>query len=144
LRDKVGLLATARKKAPHPARAVDFYQSPLFKKAVAYARRTYDRFYFYNAKDGLLLPDTIMYPYDVSIRSFTRKEREAWAERVVDALAFYESPAHIDLYLHGGLVYRRHLEPALAAKGFRFEVPLKGYGIGQQMKWYSERLKEDS
>ncbi|MFC4618309.1 DUF6884 domain-containing protein [Camelliibacillus cellulosilyticus] len=136
----VGLFATARKKADHPAKVVDFYISPLFIKSVEYARLYYDRYYFYNAKDGLLLPDDFMTPYDVSIRTFSQSEKQAWAARVVEAFARYEKPGPIELFLHGGSVYRKYLEPALTAYGFTFTVPLEGMSIGKQLKWYQEKI----
>ncbi|GGE49038.1 hypothetical protein GCM10011391_29820 [Pullulanibacillus camelliae] len=133
-------MATARKKAPYSAPVIQFYQSPLFIKSVEYGKRYYDRLYFYNAKDGLLLPDQWMAPYDVSIKTFSIGEKKAWASKVVNRLLEYEDPAQITLYLHGGMVYRKHLEPELNSYGFQFTVPLQGYSIGEQLKWYKEKL----
>ncbi|HEX7063571.1 MAG TPA: hypothetical protein VF199_00755 [Bacillales bacterium] len=136
----VGLLATARKKQSHPAPVTEFYTSPLFRKSVKYALLTYRRFYFYNAKDGLLLPEQIMEPYDVSIKTFTIEEKKHWAATVVDELKRYESPEEVTVYLHGGYVYRKFLQPELKRYGFNYEVPLKGMGIGKQLSWYDRNL----
>ncbi|WP_085523057.1 DUF6884 domain-containing protein [Tuberibacillus sp. Marseille-P3662] len=142
MKSKIGLLATSRKKQSKPDRVIDFYSSPLFKKSAEYALLNYDRFYFYNAKDGLLLPDQMMSPYDVSIKTFRVEEKRLWAEKVVHQLHQYEIPGTIDLYLHGGQVYRRYLQPQLHRYGYTFEVPLEGLGIGQQLKWYDEHINK--
>ncbi|RYL93749.1 hypothetical protein EWI07_06165 [Sporolactobacillus sp. THM7-4] len=134
--EKIGLLATARTKAPYEAPVIDFYRSPLFIKSVQYAKQTYDRFYFYNAKDGLLLPDRIMQPYDVSIRTFSREQRVCWGKKVIEELAGYEMLSRVSLCLHGGKIYRDYLEPELIRRGISFTVPLKGLSIGRQMHWY--------
>ncbi|HET7580020.1 MAG TPA: hypothetical protein VFK33_12135 [Bacillales bacterium] len=140
---KIGLLATARKKRSYPAPVVEFYTSPLFRKSVQYAFQNYDRIYFYNAKDGLLQPEQIMEPYDVSIKTFTLEEKKEWAQGVVSAFRYFESPEQITVYLHGGYVYRKFLQPELTRYGFHFRVPLKGLGIGKQLSWYDEHIKSD-
>lgn len=139
----VGLLATARKKHAHPAPVIDFYTSPLFRKSVQYASATYERFYFYNAKDGLLLPEQIMEPYDVSIKTFSIEKKRKWAAEVVDELKSHESPDEVTVYLHGGYIYRKFLQPELKNYGFQYKVPLEGLGIGKQLSWYDERLPPD-
>lgn len=138
MKAKIGLMATARKKAHSPAPVTDFYQSPLFIKSLHYAERAYDRFYFYNAKDGLLFPDKIMKPYDVSIRTFTHRQRIVWGKHVIDSLSDYEDLNSVSLYLHGGRIYRNYLEPELIQAGIPFTVPLEGLSIGKQLRWYDE------
>ncbi len=139
---RVGLLATARKKQNSPAPVHSFYTSTLFQKSISYALKYYDTLYFYNAKDGLLFPDTVMHPYDVSIRDFSHAMKEAWAGKVVNELIRLENPGRCIVYLHGGKVYRDFLEPALLHAGFSYEVPLRGLGIGRQLSWYKEKLNE--
>ena len=136
--EKVGLLATARKKSTKSAPVTEFYQSPLFQKTLQYASNHYDRMYFYNAKDGLLLPDDIMDPYDVSIKTFTHYQREEWAQKVIEQFYQYEPSTNITVCLHGGSVYRKHLEPQLKNYDYHYEVPLKGLGIGEQLSWYQK------
>ncbi|GGH87769.1 hypothetical protein JOD43_004014 [Pullulanibacillus pueri] len=138
--DKIGLLATARTKAERPAKVIDFYKSPLFKQSVKYGLKTYDRLYFYNAKDGLLFPDQWMSPYDVSIKTFSTTQKRLWAQKVIETLMDYEQADCVQVYLHGGMVYRKFLEPELTLNGFHYEVPLQGYSIGKQLKWFKENL----
>ncbi|HET7658617.1 MAG TPA: hypothetical protein VFK37_10010 [Bacillales bacterium] len=141
MRKKVGLMATARKKRDHPAPVTEFYISPLFRKSVAYAKQTYDRIYFYNAKDGFLLPRKIMEPYNVSIKTFSIEEKREWARKVIMDLKVRENPDQIIVYLHGGKVYRKFLQPELERRGFEYKVPLEGLGIGEQLAWYDKQLQ---
>lgn len=143
MKTKIGLLATARKKLPHPARVIEFYNSPLFRKSLQYGLQHYERLYFYNAKDGLLLPERIMEPYNVSIKSFTPSEKRQWAHSVINELHGYESASECKVFLHGGYVYRKFLQPELEQFGFEFVVPLKGLGIGHQLSWYDKHIDHE-
>ena len=140
MRKKIGLMATARKKLDHPAPVTEFYISPLFRKSVSYAEQTYDRIYFYNAKDGFLCPSKIMEPYNVSIKTFSIGEKREWAYQVVKELRARENPEKVMIYLHGGKVYRKYLQPELESHGFQFTVPLEGLGIGEQLAWYDQQI----
>jgi hypothetical protein len=139
MKRKIGLLATARKKASTPSAALDLYISPLFVKSVQYAQNHYDDFYFFSAKEGLVTKDQYIEPYNVSIKNFTTSEKREWAHHVIQDLEQYVKPSQCKIYIHGGWVYREFLQPALERAGFQFEVPLEGYSIGNQLKWYDEQ-----
>jgi hypothetical protein len=138
---KIGLLATARKKATNPSAAIELYISPLFVKSVRYAEKNYDEFYFYSAKEGLLQKDQHVEPYNLSIKNFSPQEKRNWADKVINELLQLADPKQCKIYLHGGWVYREFLEPALEKAGFQYEVPLEGYSIGKQLKWFDEQEK---
>jgi hypothetical protein len=142
MKRKIGLLATARKKASTPSTAIDLYISPLFVKSVQYAQNQYDDFYFYSAKEGLLTKDQYIEPYNVSIKNFSTSEKREWADQVIASLEQHVKPSQCRIFIHGGWVYREYLQPALEKAGFEFEVPLEGYSIGNQLKWYDEQQQE--
>lgn len=139
MKRKIGLLATARKKASNPSAAIDLYISPLFVKSVQYAQQHYDDFYFFSAKEGLLTKDKYIEPYNVSIKNFSASEKREWAQKVIRDLEQYHKPSQCKIFIHGGWVYREYLQPELEKAGFQFEVPLEGYSIGNQLKWYDEQ-----
>lgn len=141
MKRKIGLLATARKKADEPAAAIDLYISPLFQKSVRYAVQNYDDFYLFSAKEGLLQKNQFIYPYNVSIKNFSLKEKQEWAKKVISKLREFERPALCIIYLHGGWVYREFLQPELEKNGYAYEVPLEGLGIGKQLNWYDLHIK---
>ncbi|MDM5315496.1 hypothetical protein QUF49_05770 [Fictibacillus sp. b24] len=139
MKRKIGLLATARKKASNPSAAIDLYISPLFVKSVQYAQQHYDDFYFFSAKEGLLTKDQYIEPYNVSIKNFSTSKKREWAHKVIQDLEKNNKPSQCKIYIHGGWVYREFLQPELERAGFQFEVPLEGYSIGNQLKWYDEQ-----
>ncbi|MBY6035123.1 hypothetical protein KUV80_00565 [Fictibacillus nanhaiensis] len=141
MKRKIGLLATARKKGSTPSAAIDLYISPLFVKSVQYAQENYDDFYFYSAKEGLLTKDQYIEPYNISIKNLSTLAKREWAIKVVSELEKHVRPSQCKIYIHGGWVYREYLQPALERAGYQFDVPLEGFSIGKQLKWYDEQQK---
>lgn len=62
---KIVLLATASKKQKHPAKVIDFYRIPLFK-SLSNMSGNIMMHVLLSYEDGLLLPDQVTYPFDVS------------------------------------------------------------------------------
>lgn len=136
---RIGLVACSKTKADQPAPARDLYQGTLFRRASAYAERMSDQWYILSAKHGLVLPTTILDPYDISLYDMSHEERHQWGEDILDALAeVLPGPCYRWLIL-AGKRYREHIEPYL---GPIVETPLAGLGIGEQISWLSdENLK---
>src|SRR3954470_11026517 len=98
----VGLVACSKTKAAEP------YTSPLFRKAAAYCRRHYDRWFVLSALHGLVEPGEVIAPYEQSLAGSPRAEREAWADRVVarlEALGLLGAR----FFLHAGRAYAEAL-----------------------------------
>jgi hypothetical protein len=134
----IGLVACSKRKLDHPAPARELYTSPLFRAASAYCERTYDRWLILSALYGLVEPDQVIEPYDVTLRGMTARERWVWIREVGDGpladvvnRAGYEGLGAV--YLHAGLLYRA------AFQRDKIMVPLAGLGIGQQLAWYKAR-----
>jgi hypothetical protein len=130
----IGLVACSRRKARHPAPACELYVSPLFRAARAYAERQYGpgRWLILSALHGLVDPDTILDPYDLSLRQLSAREREAWGNRVAVGLRD-RFPAGMLLWFHAGVLYRDAIAPVVA---HQVRFPLAGLGIGEQLAWY--------
>ena len=130
----IGLVACSRGKAHHPAPARELYVSPLFRAASAYAERQYGpgRWLILSALHGLLDPNTILHPYDLSLRQLSAREREAWGNRVAVELTD-RFPAGTVLWFHAGALYREAIAPVVA---HQVRYPLAGLGIGEQLAWY--------
>lgn len=123
----IGLVACGKKKLATSAAACDLYQGSLFRKASAYCATTYDRWYILSAKHGLLAPDQVVEPYDLSLKELTLNERQQWATRVLAEIE-RRGLAGGSFYLHAGIQYSKFLAPALNA-----DRPLSGLGIGKQL-----------
>lgn len=131
----VGLVACGKSKRALPASARLLYTSDLFTKASSYAERTYDRWFVLSAKHGLVVPETVLEPYDLTLADLTALERRQWAQQVaadLDDLGLTEGR----FYLHAGALYRQGLERLLPDTVLPFGRPLP---IGKQKAWYRQR-----
>ena len=130
----IGLVACSRGKARHAAPARELYVSPVFRAARAYAERQYGpgHWLILSALHGLVDPDTVLDPYDLSLRQLSAREREAWGNRVAVELTD-RFPAGTVLWFHAGALYRDAIAPVVA---HQVRFPLAGLGISEQLAWY--------
>ncbi len=135
--DTIGLVACSKAKRDHAVPARELYTSPLFRKASAYCERVYGEWYILSAKYGLVHPDTVIEPYDLTLGEATKFERREWAGWVRTQLG-ERGFEYRHFAIHAGANYARHLLPLLHA-----DWPVKGLGIGQQLAWYTSREGRD-
>jgi DGQHR domain-containing protein len=119
-----------------PAPARELYASPLFRLASRFCSATCDRWFVLSARHGLVDPDQVIAPYDVSLSGLNRGDRQAWADLVVEQLwrRGLLGSGHRFL-LHAGADYADLLAARLGA-----EQPLRGLAIGQRLAWYRQAL----
>ena len=132
----IGLVACSRTKADQPAPARELYVSPLFRAARAYAEGRYGpgQWLILSARYGLVDPDQVLAPYDLSLRQLTAAQREAWGDRIAIELTD-RFPAGTVLWFHAGALYRQAIAPVVA---HQVRFPLAGLRIGQQLAWYRQ------
>ena len=131
----IGLVSCSKKKLDHPCPARELYAaSALFRKARAYCGRHYDAWYILSAKYGLVHPDTILAPYDVTLKRMARTERRSWGGRVSKQL---QQLGRHTFYAHAGREYLEYLS------GIRVENVLEGLTLGQRLRWYNEQAREE-
>ncbi|MCI0559167.1 MAG: hypothetical protein MN733_11775 [Nitrososphaera sp.] len=128
------LLSCSKTKRERRLPAKDIYASPLFHKARAYAEKVADRFYILSAKHGLVTPDTVIAPYDDTLRSKTVAERKEWAQKVLTKLKPLLLPGD-KITILAGRAYREFLLDELRSVGCVIDTPLAGMSIGQQLKY---------
>jgi cytoplasmic iron level regulating protein YaaA (DUF328/UPF0246 family) len=134
---KIALLSCTQRKQTYPCMAQDMYvPSQLFRKAKEYVlKNEYDAWFILSAKYGLLQPNTLIEPYNVSIMDLKKDEIVKWSERITKQLLEYPV-TQVDVF--AGSKYRQYLLPLLEKCNIVFRVPLKGLGIGQQLKYFKE------
>jgi hypothetical protein len=131
---KVGLVACSAQKADRPCAAKDLYQGALFKKSMAYLKGRVDAWAILSAKYGLVLPERVIKPYNLTLNTMKVKERRAWTWRVKGQLLDVFPKAELYIVLAG----ERYRD---ALKGLPHTVPLRGLSIGKQLQWLTERLR---
>ncbi|MFK4706064.1 hypothetical protein ABIC83_002903 [Roseateles asaccharophilus] len=132
------LVACGAQKLPHAAAAQDLYTGDLFKKSRAWAERFGSRWMILSAKHGLVAPDQVIEPYDVTLNLLGLDALAEWDTRVSAEFArlgldSYGSARGVVVL--AGRRYRRWIESRPGV-----EVPMRGLGIGQQKAWLRDRL----
>jgi len=131
---RIGLIACTKSKLNRPAPARELYSaSDLFSKAAAYCDACLDGWFVLSAKYGLVEPDRIVAPYDVTLKTMPNSERRLWGLQVAQQL---HQLGEVALEAHAGAAYVR---PLLEA-GVVLDDPVRGLTIGKRKRWYIERL----
>jgi len=138
---KFALVACVAKKNSRPMPARDLYISVWFHKAAAYAVREADEWYILSAKHGLISPDTVIRPYDETLKGMSATARRDWATRVMEALMQRLDPGDTVIIL-AGQDYRAGLIEPLRQMGCTVLVPMEGLRIGEQLAWLKSQLGE--
>lgn len=138
---KVVLVSCSAGKADKPAPAEELYNSDLFKKQLEYAKKLTNPkdIYIISAKHHLVPLRQEIAPYNLTLKEMPAKEREEWANVVLDQLKKKGYNLGSDKFVFlAGSAYRQYLEPHME----HVEVPFSGLRIGQQKKALLSKLKE--
>ena len=84
----VVLISCTKSKRISPCEAQLLYdKSTKFKKSLAYAKAISDDIYVISAKHGLISLDTIIAPYDETLKGQKQKIKTAWGNRVANQIS---------------------------------------------------------
>ncbi|AXV10187.1 hypothetical protein DVS28_b0447 (plasmid) [Euzebya pacifica] len=112
--------------------------SPLFTGRRAWAERHCDTWYVVSALHGLIHPNDIISPYDVTLIGASAAEKRRWASRVLGQFRDRHPSGSGTVEFHAGGDYRAHgLAAGLAADGWIVDNPTEGMGIGTQLAFYA-------
>ncbi len=124
---KVGLVACCGKKLDDAAPASRLYDSQLFKKSVAWLKPRVNTWAILSAKHGLVLPDDVIEPYDMTLNNMRANERASWAFNTgIQLRAKFPAATYVVL---AGKRYRAALH------GLIYTAPMEGLGIGEQLRF---------
>ena len=133
---QIAFISCVSKKQNGKHKAKDLYISDLFKKSFKYTSKNYSKVYILSAKYGLISPDDFIKNYDLTLNNFTEKQKQEWSKKVMLQLK-NKIQLTDELFFYCGENYRKYLIKWLPNNK---HIPLKGLGIGKQLKWYKERL----
>lgn len=137
---KIVLISCVSKKLNRKSRAQDLYASPLFRKNLKYANSLNpDKIFILSAKYGLLRLDEEVEPYNQTLNNMSSVEIQQWADLVLARLKEVSSLDEDEFIFLAGENYRKFLIPHLK----NYNVPMLGLGIGKQLRWLSERIKNE-
>lgn len=130
----IGIISCVSKKKKGVFKAKELYTSDLFKKSLNYCLKHYDKTYILSAKYGFLLLDDFIEDYDLTLNNFKEREKKIWAYHTYRQMINHIDNKHDVLFWHCGVNYRKYL----MKKFTKNKTPLKGLGIGFQLKWYKQ------
>lgn len=133
------LIPCGKSKLPNPAKVRDLYQGSLFKLSVSWAESHGFTWVVISALHGVLLPEQIIAPYNVSFSAKTVnpiKPSKQWTERVRLRLLSVQASRIISLL-------PKAYEDAIRLQDIptKQSSPLKGLGIGRRMRWLKSNTK---
>jgi len=132
------LISCVSKKLNKKARAKDLYISPLFKFNLRYAKSLKpNKIFILSAKYGLLDLEKVVAPYEKTLNKMKAKEIEKWAQNVREKLKKVSNLEKDNFIFLAGERYRKYLVQHIKNS----EVPLKGLGIGKQLKFLKDKTK---
>jgi hypothetical protein len=88
-----------------------------------------------SARHGLVEPDEVLEPYDLSLADLDAGQRQQWGHRVAARLGELGLGA-TTLEVHAGRLYLQALREAELAVC----APVEGLGVGQRLAWYRGRI----
>jgi 5'-3' exonuclease len=136
----VCLVSCSAEKADFECNAKDLYTSALFRKSRAWAERQGHRWYILSAKHGLLPPETVVGPYDESLKVASKEDRKVWGERAVQQLKSVAAPP-ARIFLLAGSSYSDAITRELNHLGYRVVQPLQGMSIGKRLQWLNRAIE---
>lgn len=139
---RIGLINCVGTKRSYKCKAKDMYCSSLFKKAFAWLTQNCDKVYIMSAKHGLLDPEKIIEPYNVSLYGMTRSQRIRWSKNLYLQLRECTDIQHDIFIVEGGVKYTEFIQKAIPHWHIPYERDLcHNFGTGRRMQWYDKYLK---
>lgn len=114
--------------------AASLYQSALFRKSLLAALDTSDKVYILSAKHGIISCNEIIEPYDVTLKTMHRSEREAWGLRVQPQLDFLLH-ARDTAVMYCGEEYFAPLRAHFERLNVTVEMPLGSLSLGARLQY---------
>lgn len=143
---RIGLVGCVKRKCGHPAPAKDLYVSPLFVGRRRYVECSCDRWFILSALHGLVPPELVLEPYDVSLVGASSNQKRRWAQLVLASLdGTLGGLRGLTFEIHAGAAYRDFgLVQGLRSRGAGAVIPAEGLTQGQQLAFYSsDRVTPD-
>lgn len=134
----VGLVSCSKSKLDVAAPAWKLYSpSWVFRKSAEYVSRRCGVWHVLSAKHGVVDPDQVLEPYDVTLVGASKAVRNRWAARVLKQLRDRYAGKTVTFVLMAGERYADALDGIEHADWIRatVEQPMRGMSTGARRKW---------
>ena len=134
------LISCSKTKGDYPDRARDMYTSALYRKSVLVVEGWGLSFSILSAKYGLLDPDDVIEPYDLTLKGASREFKSAWAHRVHTQI---RESKHREkrLVLLAGDDYYAPLAELETDAPLNLLTPLHGLSLGSRLQFLNESIR---
>lgn len=132
---RVCLVGCGKLKASEARPAKDLYLGQLFRAARAYAEQSCDDWVVLSALHGVVPPDQVLEPYDLTMGNLRIAERETWAHIARGQLRHRYRGLDVQFI---GLAAEDYLEPLEVGRSI--VRPLEGMGIGTRIKYLRDAV----
>ncbi len=134
----ISLIACCSKKLQGIYPAEQLYQSDLFKKSFAYAKKLKPTaIYILSAKYGLVELNQELETYNVTLNDCSATDNKNWAQSVLKSLSEKTDLKNDKFIYLAGNNYRKNLLKHTPNN----EIPMNGLKIGEQLQWLSNNLR---
>jgi hypothetical protein len=128
----VVLVSCVKRKAGTARPAKDLYISTLFRFSRQVAELKGGRWFILSALYGLVKPETVIAPYEVTLKGTPAGQRQEWARRVFETFR-QTVPPDIHIVLLAGRDYTGFLIPMMRDSGHQISDPLGGLSQGRRL-----------
>lgn len=137
------LVACSAAKLDQPARAQDLYQGQAFRFARALVEARGAQWKILSAKYGLVDPQDVIAPYDVTLTQQPVATRKSWGAHVAAQLYGQGFAGRPLVFLAGASYVEPILRWQITQQCFaNVSLPLAGLGIGYQLHYLKNALTE--
>ena len=140
---KIVLLSCTKSKLDKPSPAKDMYSpSPMFQKTKVYGEALKpDRMFILSAKYGLLPMDKQIEPYDLTLKTMKKEEKDKWGETVKQQMGQAGINPQSDKFVFlTGSEYMKPLEKFIPAENI--EKPMEGKRMGERLSWLNSQAQK--
>jgi hypothetical protein len=139
LKGALVLISCVKSKQTTAAPARELYTSPLFTMARDLVEGQAE-FRILSALHGLVEPQMMIEPYELTLNKMGANARRAWAKNVIAELM--PLAAEFDrVIFFAGERYREFLIEPLRSAGLAVEIPMAGLRQGEQLSWLRSHLQ---
>jgi hypothetical protein len=132
------LISCSKSKGGHRDAARNMYVSPLYRKSVMLTERWGIPFSILSAKYGLLDPDQIIEPYELTLKGAPKQVKVEWA-RLVDAQI--RSLTNKNLIILAGDDYFSPLVEVGESDPLKYFAPMRGLSLGTRLSFLNEAIR---
>ena len=125
---RIALISCTKRKRPYKCEAKELYmESARFCKVYEFAKLVADKIYILSAKYGLVDENTILEPYDETLKGKGISDRREWSEQVLRGLIDVTDISNDQFIVLAGKDYNEFIVPELS----NCWLPLKGKSQGE-------------